>query len=64
MQTDYVSIPVSWNIGQVVDYLRMSRRVPDEFYALFAVDSRHIPVGTVPLHLAMRKKEKLKLQIL
>ena len=64
MQTDYVSIPVSWNIGQVVDYLRMSKRVPDEFYALFAVDSRHIPVGTVPLHLAMRKKEKLKLQIL
>ena len=61
MQTDYVSIPVSWNIGQVVDYLRMSKRVPDEFYALFAVDSRHIPVGTVPLHLAMRKKREVKI---
>ncbi len=61
MQTDYVSIPVSWNIGQVVDYLRMSKRVPDEFYALFAVDSRHIPVGTVPLHLAMRKKREIKI---
>ena len=61
MQTDYVSIPVSWNIGQVVDYLRMSKRIPDEFYALFAVDSRHIPVGTVPLHLAMRKKREVKI---
>ena len=61
MQTDYVSIPVSWNIGQVLDYLRMSRRIPDEFYALFAVDSRHIPVGTVPLHLAMRKKREVKI---
>ena len=61
MQTDYVSIPVSWNIGQVVDYLRMSKRVPDEFYALFAVDSRHIPVGTVPLHVAMRKKREVKI---
>ncbi len=61
MQTDYVSIPVSWNIGQVVDYLRMSKRIPDEFYALFAVDSRHIPVGTVPLHLAMRKKRDIKI---
>ena len=61
MQTDYVSIPVSWNIGQVVDYLRLSKRVPDEFYALFAVDSRHIPVGTVPLHLAMRKKREIKI---
>ena len=62
MQTDYVSIPVSWNIGQVLDYLRMSRRIPDEFYALFAVDSRHIPVGTVPLHLAMRKKREVKIK--
>ena len=61
MQTDYVSIPVSWNIGQVVDYLRMSKRIPDEFYALFAVDSRHIPVGTVPLHLAMRKKREVNI---
>ena len=61
MQTDYVSIPVSWNIGQVVDYLRMSKRIPDEFYALFAVDSRHIPIGTVPLHIAMRKERDIKI---
>jgi len=61
MQTDYVSIPVSWNIGQVVDYLRMSKRIPDEFYALFAVDSRHIPIGTVPLHIAIRKERDIKI---
>ena len=61
MQTDYVSIPVSWNIGQVVDYLRMSKRIPDEFYALFAVDSRHIPIGTVPLHIAIRKEREVKI---
>ncbi len=61
MQTDYVSIPIYWNIGQVVDYLRMSKRIPDEFYALFAVDSRHIPVGTVPLYTAMRKKRDIKI---
>lgn len=61
MQTDYVSIPISWNIGQVVDYLRMSKRIPDEFYALFAVDSRHIPIGTIPLHIAMRKERNIKI---
>jgi magnesium transporter len=61
MQADYVSIPVSWNIGQVVDYLRMSKRIPDEFYALFAVDSRHIPIGTVPLHIAIRKERDIKI---
>ncbi len=61
MQTDYVSIPINWNIGQVIDYLRESKRIPDEFYALFAVDSRHIPVGTVPLHRAMRTKRNIKI---
>ena len=61
MQTDYVSVPVNWSIGQVVDYLRMSKRIPDQFYALFAVDSRHIPVGTVPLYRAMRNKRSAKI---
>ena len=58
MQTDYVSIPVNWTIGKVIDYLRLSKAVPDEFYALFAVDSRHVPVGTVPLYIAMRKERE------
>tara|TARA_B100001248_G_C27396752_1_gene466109 strand:- start:3536 stop:4924 length:1389 start_codon:yes stop_codon:yes gene_type:complete len=61
MQTDYVSVPLNWTIGQVVDYLRRSKAVPDEFYALFAVDSRHVPVGTVPLYVAMRKNRDEKI---
>ncbi len=61
MQTDYVSVPLNWTIGQVVDYLRRSKAVPDEFYALFAVDSRHVPVGTVPLYIAMRKNRDEKI---
>ena len=61
MQTDYVSIPVNWTIGKVIDYLRLSKAVPDQFYALFAVDSRHVPVGTVPLYIAMRKERDTKI---
>ena len=61
MQTDSVSVPVNWTIGKVIDYLRLSRAVPDEFYALFAVDSRHVPVGTVPLYTAMRKGRDTKI---
>ncbi len=61
MQTDYVSVPVNWTIGKVIDYLRMSKAVPDEFYALFAVDSRHVPIGTVPLYTAMRKNREEKI---
>ncbi len=59
MQTDYVSVPVNWTIGQVIDYLRESQYIPDEFYSLFAVDSRHVPVGTVPLHRAMRTRREI-----
>ena len=61
MQTDYVSVPVNWSIGQVVDYLRTSKRIPEQFYALFAVDSRHVPVGTVPLYRAMRNNRNVKI---
>ena len=50
MQRDYVAVPKYWNVGQVIDYLRGSVKVPDQFYSIFIVDPRHIPVGTVPLH--------------
>ncbi|MCY3702145.1 MAG: magnesium transporter [Rhodospirillales bacterium] len=54
MQRDYVAIPSYWTIGQVIDHLRDSPDIPDEFYALFVVGARHTPVGTIPLHRAMR----------
>ena len=28
MQTDYVSVPLNWTIGQVIDYLRLSKASP------------------------------------
>lgn len=54
MQRDFVAIPSYWTIGQVIDHLRESDRVPDEFYALFVVSPGQKPVGTIPLHRAMR----------
>ena len=60
MQTDYVSVSFNWSIGQVIDYLRSSKRIPDQFYALFVVNSRHVPIGTVPLYRAMRNKRDTK----
>ena len=61
MQRDYVAVPRYWNVGQVIDYLRRSIKVPDQFYAVFIVDPRHIPVGTVPLHKLMRSERKVVL---
>tara|TARA_B100000686_G_scaffold116504_1_gene123826 strand:- start:12240 stop:13643 length:1404 start_codon:yes stop_codon:yes gene_type:complete len=61
MQRDYVAVPRYWNVGQVIDYLRGSAKVPDKFYSIFIVDPRHIPVGTVPLHKIMRSKREIVL---
>ena len=61
MQRDYVAVPRYWNVGQVIDYLRGSIKVPDQFYAIFIVDPRHITVGTIPLHKLMRSERKVVL---
>jgi magnesium transporter len=56
MQRDYVAVPSYWTVGQVIDWLRETTELPDEFYEIFVVDPRHRPVGTVPLYRAMRTK--------
>ena len=61
MQREYVAIPSYWTIGQVIDHLRDSPDVPDEFYAFFVVGARHTPVGTVPLHRAMRARRDVRI---
>ena len=59
MQRDYVAVPRYWNVGQVIDFLRGSVKVPDQFYSIFIVDPRHMPVGTIPLHKLMRSERKV-----
>ncbi len=56
MQRDLVSVPAYWTVGQTIDYLRSSDDLPDEFYDLFVVDPRHVPVGYVSLSRAMRTR--------
>lgn len=62
MQRDFVAIPAYWTIGQVIDHLRESDRVPDEFYALFVVTPGQKPVGTIPLHRAVRARREVPVQ--
>ena len=56
MQRDLVAVPQYWNIGQLIDYMRSSDDLPDEFYDIFVVDSERQPVGYVPLSRAMRSR--------
>ena len=59
MQRDYVAVPHLWNVGQVIDWLRDSDDLPEDFYELFVVDASHRPIGAVPLSRAMRTKRPI-----
>ncbi len=56
MQRDFVAVPQYWNVGQIIDYLRETQDLPDEFFEIFIVDPGHHPMGTIPLSRAMRSK--------
>jgi magnesium transporter len=54
MQREYVAVPNYWSVGDTIDYLRTSRYLPEKFYAVFVVDPRHRPVGSVDLSRILR----------
>ncbi len=61
MQRDYVAVPAFWTMGQVIDYLRITPDLPDEFYGIYVIDPGHTPIGWVPLDRAMRTKRPVKI---
>jgi magnesium transporter len=58
MQRDLCAVPEHWNIGQVIDYLRSTRDLPDDFWEVFVVNPSHHPVGTCKLSLILRMPRK------
>ena len=64
MQREVVTVPIFWNVGETIDFLRQSadresapdETLPDQFYDLFVVDPMHKPVGTVPLSRVLRNR--------
>ena len=56
MQRDLIAVPSYWNVGQVIDYLRETEDLPEDFYELFLVDADRHPIGTLPLNVLLRTK--------
>src|SRR3982751_4431870 len=54
MQRALCAVPEHWNVGQVIDYLRSTRELPDDFWEVFVVNPSHHPVGTCKLSLILR----------
>jgi magnesium transporter len=54
MQRDVCAVPEHWKIGQVIDYLRATEELPDDFWEVFVVSPSHHPVGTCKLSTILR----------
>ncbi len=56
MQTEFIAVPPSWNVGQAIDYMRETVELPDRFYELYVIDDGSKLLGAVALDLLLRNK--------
>jgi magnesium transporter len=56
MQADFVAVPPFWTVGQVIDHMRESDELPEQFSDIFVVDAGHHVVGTIDLSRLLRNK--------
>lgn len=49
MQSEVVTAPEHWTVGEAIDFLRSEEWLPDQFYHVILVDPRRHPVGYVTL---------------
>ncbi len=62
MQRETVAVPLYWTVGETIDFLRVSRSVPEQFYDIFVVDPRHRPLGRIGLARLLRSKRPTRLR--
>ena len=60
MQRDLIAVPEHWTVGQVIDYLRKTQELADDFWEVFVVSADHHPVGTCKLSTILRSSRSLK----
>ena len=62
MQSEVVTAPEHWTVGDAIDFLRSEEDLPDQFYHVILVDPRRHPVGYVALGrlLAARRATPLR----
>ncbi len=60
MQADLVAVAPFWNVGQVIDYMRETKDLPDQFSEIFVVDPSYKVLGSVELSRVLRSKRTVK----
>jgi len=62
MQREFVAVPAFWTVGEVIDFLRESDDLPDDFYDVFVVDPRHRLIGYIALNRILRAKRPIRVR--
>jgi len=61
MQRESVAVPEHWSVGEVIDFMRNARDLPQQFYHVVLVDPGLHPVGQVRLGRIMSSKRPVRL---
>ena len=64
MQGEVVKAPPFWTVGQMIDYLRASDDLPEDFHDIIIVDPAAKPIGTVPLSVLLGARRPVTLDSL
>ena len=62
MQREVVMAPEHWCVGDAIDFLRTSEKLPEQFYHVVMVDPRLRPVGNVTLGKLMSSRREVPLR--
>jgi magnesium transporter len=59
MQADFVAVAPFWNVGQVIDYMREAKDLPDTFTEIFVVDPTFRVLGSLEISRLLRAKREV-----
>ncbi|WP_316015991.1 magnesium transporter [Roseobacter sp. HKCCA0434] len=62
MQRDMVTAPAHWTVGDVIDFMRASDDLPEQFYDIIIVDPAMRPIGEVRLGKVMAHPRGIRLE--
>ena len=61
MQTEFITVPPDWTVGQAIDYMRETPDLPDRFYEIYAIDNARRWQGAIPLDVLLRSRRPVPL---
>src|SRR6201991_1071664 len=61
MQTEIITVPPDWTVGQAIDYMRDTPDLPERFYEIYAVDHAQQWQGAVSLDALLRARRPVPL---